>query len=463
MKSLNVLGIVFLWIGFHSCAPSRKIATLKPEPDQAAPLVLDVEPSFVQLPVELALKDIEKQLNLTFSGVIFEDNNLQDDDLMIKVTKEAPIQFLQSDGKIKTILPLKAVGTIKYGFTKLGISFSDTRDFKLNGVITLVSQVRLENWKLKTETTLQSLDWKERPSVNIAGREVAITYLMNASLKMFKQKLESTIDQAIATSIDFKPQVMDALQALSKPILVNESLRTWFRVTPIELYATRAVIEKDFVSMGLGLKCQMETLIGAEPAAQFVPNKIQLKPVEKMPNQVKANIVAIASYQEASQLMQQNFQGEVFTDGSRKVTVQKVDLWHKQGKMIVALTVAGSLNATIYLSGFPQYNEQTKEIYFDQLNYVLDTKNVLHRSANWLAQGKILKKIQESCRFSIQSQLKEGQQKLLQYLNNYSPTQGVFDNGSAQDFKFLKIQLTNHALVAMLSVEGKVKVTINGM
>jgi len=115
------------------------------------------------------------------------------------------------------------------------------------------------------------------------------------------------------------------------------------------------------------------------------------------------------------------------------------------------------------LSGFPQYNETTKEIYFDQLNYVLDTKNVLHQSANWLAQGKILRKIQESCRFSIASNLKEGQQKLLQYLNNYSPAQGVFINGKAQEIKFQKIQLTNQALVAELSVEGQIKVTIDGM
>lgn len=463
MKNLSTLFVIFFLNTLLSCAPNKKIATLKPEPDQAAPLVLDVEPSYLQLPVELSLKDIENQLNKAFTNIVFEDKNLQDDDLMITVTKEAPIQILQAEGKIKTILPLKAIGTIQYGFSKLGVTFSDIRDFKLNGVVTLISDVRLENWKLKTKTSLQSLDWKERPTITIAGKEVAITYLMNASLKMFKQKVESAIDDAIVTSVDFKPQVIEALQTISKPILVNESLRTWFRISPLELYATRAIIDNNFLSMGLGLKCQMETLIGPEPTSQFVASKILLKPVEKMPNQVKANIVAIASYQEASHLMQQNFQGQVFEDGSRKITIQKVDLWHKQGKMIVALTVTGSINATIYLSGFPQYNEQTNEVYFDQLQYVLDTKNVLHRSANWLVQGMILKKIQDNCRFSIQPQLKLGQQQLLQYLNNYSPAKGIFINGSAKDIKFQKIQLTNHSIVALLSLEGKVKVTINGL
>ena len=65
------------------------------------------------------------------------------------------------------------------------------------------------------------------------------------------------------------------------------------------------------------------------------------------------------------------------------------------GKMIIALDLIGSLNGKVYLAGFPQYNEQSKEIYFDKLDYAIDTKSKLMRTANWLAQGYILKKIQE--------------------------------------------------------------------
>lgn len=463
MQYIRVIFLFFLVTQFYSCSPQKKIATLKPEADDAAPLVYDVAPSFINMPVSMSLKDIENQLNIAFDGVIFDDQNIQDDDLMVKVTKESPVQVKQSNGKIMIVLPLKVVGKIKYGFTKLGVNFSDTRDFKMNGVVTLISEVRLENWKLKTHTTLQSLDWKEPPTVAIAGREVAITSLMNASLKFFKKRVETAIDEAITASVDFKPEVLNALQSIAKPLLVNESLKTWFQLTPIELYATKVLIQKDFVTIGLGLKCQMETRIGNPPKTKFNASKIILRPVEKLPNLVKAHVVAVATYKDASQLMQANFNNQVFEDGNRKVTVKNVALWHKQGKMIVALNLAGSLNGTVYLSGLPQYNPTTQEIYFDQLNYVLDTKNVLMQSANWLAQGKILKVIQDNCRFSIAPNLQEGQQKILEYLNNYSPSKGVFINGKSQEIKFLKIQLTNQSLVAELSVEGQVKVTIDGM
>ena len=118
--------------------------------------------------------------------------------------------------------------------------------------------------------------------------------------------------------------------------------------------------------------------------------------------------------------MTKNFLGQEFGSGTKKVTVQNVALWHKEGKMVIALDLLGSLNGTIYLAGFPQYNEATKEIFFDQLEYAIDTKNKLIRTANWLASGYVLKKIQENCRYSIKPNLEEGKKNIMHYILNHN-------------------------------------------
>jgi hypothetical protein len=56
------------------------------------------------------------------------------------------------------------------------------------------------------------------------------------------------------------------------------------------------------------------------------------------------------------------------------VKVKDVAIWHKNGKIVIALDLLGTVNGKIYLTGFPQYDDKTKEIYFDELDYVLDTK-----------------------------------------------------------------------------------------
>jgi hypothetical protein len=76
-------------------------------------------------------------------------------------------------------------------------------------------------------------------------------------------------------------------------------------------------------------------------------------------------------------------------------------------KLLLLLEMTGSIDGTIYLSGIPNYNAITKEIFFDQMDYVLNTKGLLTKTANWLLQGVILKKIEENCRYSIKTNLDE--------------------------------------------------------
>jgi hypothetical protein len=130
---------------------------------------------------------------------------------------------------------------------------------------------------------------------------------------------------------------------------------------------------------------------------------------------------------------------------------------------VMALDVLGSVNGTIYLTGVPKYNEAKKEIYFDQMDYALDTKNKLIQTANWLAQSYILTTIQSNCKYSIQANLDEAKNEMAVYLKNYSPIPGIFVNGKIDTIQFKKIELTNQAILAFLKINGQVSITVNGL
>ena len=458
-----LLGILF-GIFASGCSSTNKIATLKPEPDDATPLVYENTPSYINLPISIKLKDIENQTNSVLSGLIYEDNTIEDDDIEMKVWKQAPITIVTDKGeKIKTILPLKAVIKYRIGTKKMGIEMYDTREFNLDGIVTLLSDVSLTNWKLNTKTELKSLEWNESPTMMVFGKNIPVTYLINPGVKLFKSKIEKKIDEAIAKSMDFKPNVLAALEKICTPFLMNDTYESWLRIVPVEIYSTTAKLKNDTFVLDMAMKCNMETLIGKQPDSKFNTSKIVLKSVTKIPQEITANIVAVSTYQEASKIMTRNFAGQEFSSGSKKVRVLNVAIWHKKGKMIIALDVLGTVNGTIYLAGFPQYNDKTKEIYFDQLDYALDTKNKLMRTANWLAQGLILRKIEQSCRYSIKANLEEGQKSMMMYLKNYSPMQGVFVNGKMEGIQFQRIQLTNQAVIAFIKVNGNVNVSVNGL
>ncbi len=462
-KLFSVLAVFLLIIIVSSCATSNKIAALKPEPDDASPLVYENTPSFINLPISIKLKDIENKTNSLLNGVIYEDNNIEEDNIEMKIWKLAPISITNENGKIKTILPLKALVKYRIGTKTMGVDFYTTKEFNLNGVITLTSDTNLTNWKLSTKTELKSLEWNESPTMVIFGKNVPVTYLINPAIKLFKSKIETKIDAAIEKSMDFKPNVLAALEKICTPFLMNEAYESWLQIIPIEIYSTAAKLKNDSFLLEMGMKCNMETVIGRQPVSKFDASKIILKPVTKIPNQISANIAAVSTYSEASKIMTKNFSGQEFGSGSKKITVQKVNIWHKDNKMVIALDVLGTLNGTLYLTGFPQYNEQTKELFFDKMDYALDTKSKLMRTANWLAQGLVLRKIQESCRYSILPNLEEGKKSMMTYLKNYSPMPGVFVNGKMEDIQFQKTQLTNSAIIAFIKVNGTVNVSVDGL
>ncbi len=467
MKLTSIISMFSVLAVLTSCSSTSKLETLKPEPDDASPLVYDSSPSFINLPITIKLSDIENQTNSLLNGVIYEDNNIEDDDIQIKIWKQAPIK-IQNDPsnpnkRIRTILPLKANIKYRIGTKKMGIELYDVREFNLNGVITLSSETTLSNWKLTTKTEFKSLNWNESPTMTIFGKNMPITYLINPAISIFKSNLEKEIDGAIEKSMDFKPNVLQAVEKICTPFQMSDTYESWLRIVPIEIYSTNAKLKNDSFILDMGMKCNMETIVGKQPESKYSANKIALKPVVKIPSQISANIAAISSYVDASKIMTKNFAGQEFGSGSKKVTVKNVSIWHKDGKMVIALDVLGSINGTIYLNGFPSYNPQTKEIYFDKLDYVLDTKSKLMRTANWLAQGYILRKMEENCRYSIQPNLEEGKKSMAGYLKNYSPMPGVFVNGKMEDIQFDKIQLTNQAIIAFIKINGTVNVSVNGL
>ena len=460
-SSIFTLSLICVFQLLVSCSTTKKIEALRPDPSNDSPIVFKNKTSFVAMPITITLSEIEHQLNKNLSGLIYNDTLLSDDKTQMKIWKTAPILLSEKNGNIISIIPLKIWAKFKYGTDFMGLN--DTREISINGTITLNSASQLSNWKLSTQSKIESFDLSESPSILVAGKNVPITYIINPTLRIFKDKIAKKIDDAIEKTCNFKPHVLKVIENLSVPFKTSERYETWFKMVPIELYVTDAVLSKSKINLSMGLKCTMQTMVGQQPKNGFDASKLVLKPVSNIPENTTASVVAVSTYESASNIVTKNFQGQEFGSGSRKITVEKVALWHKDGKIVIALDVLGSINGTIYLAGIPNYNSITKEIYFDQLEYVLNTKSILLKSANWLMQGTILSKIQESCRYSIKGNLEEGKQSLKPYLTNYTPMKGVAVNGTLNDFEFEKVELTDKAIIAFITISGKLKIKVDGM
>jgi Domain of unknown function (DUF4403) len=457
---LFILGFSLLNLSMWRCSTAKKIEALKPEPSVNKEMVVVNKTSVIAMPIEVKLQEISNILNKNLKGLIYQDSILNDDKTEMKIWKTADIKLSERNNTITSEIPLKIWLKVKYGTEFLGLN--DTKEINLNGVIKLNSTVKFENWKLKTTSSITDFTWSESPSVVIAGKNVPITYLVNPTVSIFKEKIAKTIDDAIAKNADFKEKLLPVLEKVSTPFMVSETYKSWFKLVPKEVQSTIANIKNETITLQLGLLCDMQTIVGQEPKNFIDFKKITTKSVPKLPTEFSATVAGIATYENASKIITENFKGQEFGEGKKKITVQKVALWQKDNKMIIALDMLGSVNGTIYLSGVPKYNAVNKEIYFDELDYVLNTKGILTKTANWLLQGYVLNKIKENCKYSLKSNLDDAKNNLLPYFNNYSPVKGVYINGSINDIIFEKMEYNQQGIVAFFNTTGIMKLKING-
>jgi len=444
-----------------SCGTSTKIEAIKPEAETANNIVFTTKVSYVGMPVTMEIADIQKVLNQNINNLIYTDSILDDNNMEMKIWKTNTISLSQENEKIKIVMPIKIWLKYKYGTDFMGLN--DSREFNLNGKVTVLSDISLSNWQLKIKSKIEKIEWNESPTIKIANKNVSITYLINPALSWFKEDIAQQLDEAIGKSCDFKPQVIDALKTLATPYLINEKFETWLSINPLEIYATDATITKGNVLMDLGMKTTIKTVIGDKPTEKMNWNTLKMIKVKNIPNNFTGSVAAITSFKSASRIITTNFKGQTFTSGSKKITIDNVDMWQKDNKIIIALTMNGSLNGTIYLSGKPKFDSTTQEIYFEDLAYVLNTKNVLHKSASWLLNGMILKKINENCRYSITDDINFGRENIMPFFNNYSPIKGVYINGSLGTLKFEKFDLLNNAIVSFINASGNISVKIDGL
>ena len=94
----KICGIVLLSICIQNCGTTNKIQAIKPEAVSKSNIAYLTKTSYVGMPVEIKIKDIQKALNQNLVGLIYHDSILADDDIEMKIWKQSNIELSYEKG-----------------------------------------------------------------------------------------------------------------------------------------------------------------------------------------------------------------------------------------------------------------------------------------------------------------------------------------------------------------------------
>jgi len=421
--------------------------------------------STIAVPIDIDYVDIEKMLNQSVTGLIYEDNSYTDndqDEFKIKVWKKGNITIKpNTTNQLKISVPLKVWA--EKGIGALGYVSYQATEFELILNFKTVFSIR-PDWVIKTVTTPDGYIWVTKPVLKYKYVDVPITPIVANVLDKQHPMFAKKIDEQVVMALDMKPYALQVWNLLNTPFQLSEEYESWLTIRPSSVQMTPLKAQKNNIVSTIGLNVISETSVGKKPvtslntASSQVPN---LTLVKDVPSTFSVETVADISYSYASELANKSFQFQKidFLNGKKSVVVDEITVKHEADMMILSTKLSGDVKGTVIIEGHPYYDSLAQRLALKDVVFQLKTKNLFQKSASWLFNGKIETMIEKDYGIPVGDMIKLANTSLLSTLNQ-SPYPGVIMKGTVASFKPTDVVLNEDGITILILTKGQMGVKL---
>ena len=456
LKSCCILLILPLLFAF--CKSAQYTNAPKPlESYTAAPDAPIV--STLTIPVNISEAELVRSLNARLTGPLYEDYSFTDngnDGLMLKVLRSQDISLFLSGNTLKYRLPLKL-------WMKKDLLVTDAEaegELALNMKTTFTIR---EDWSLATTTIVEFHEWLVRPVLKTGLGNIGVEALANLALNRSKRQLSESLDRFVTQQISLRPYVEAAWNALQEPVLLDSAYQMWVKTTPTAISMGPLTTTGDAIRAKIAVECLNDVTFGAKPAFRTNSTLPSLRIIDDAPDDYQVRVATDIPFAEAERLAKTTMIGQVFTSGKKSIKVEDIQLWGNNDKVVVNSRLSGAFNGNIYFIGRPEYNAKKNQIEVADLDFQVDTKSFLQRTAAWIFQGPIKNQMKNAMSFPLDENIGTLRSSLQESLTNYAIQPGITLNGSVDSLTVESTRVTPTGIRVNLYSKGKVNVEVKGL
>ena len=458
MKYAVIFTVLSLFLA--SCSTNR-LNIEKPKESYIKPVV-EEQTSTIALSLDIDMPSLEKSINKALPTLLYEDNNLEDDNLMLKVWKTQNIRFTVSGNKLTCTLPLKIWA--QTGFKKTVLGITAQQYYQANGAITVkltTTFYLLNNWKLATSTTVDSYTWTEKPTVKVAGFAMPVTTIADICINTMKKTINNSINDAIAENLDLKSIMEETWKQAQEPMLIDQEYDAWLKIIPEKAYSTNISNSGNKISINLGMDAVIEANVGKKPATSkkvSLPN-YQLVPQITPDFNIYLNVDV--DMKKLKEIAQKEVVGKIFEQGRRKIVINDVDIYGHDDLLVVGVHVLGAVKGAVYCIGKLYFDNDAQSLRITDFDFDITTKNALIKTANWMLHKKFLSLIEPYLTIPLKKEITDLLQSSNEMLNNYEITKGVFLKGNVSNVTFNHIDISSSSVIIRGNLKGNLKLFVN--
>ena len=180
-------------------------------------------------------------------------------------------------------------------------------------------------------------------------------------------------------------------------------------------------------------------------------------------NGLQIPLTTSVSFKSINAQIKKSFKSTEIELKGRKINITKIKLiGGKDGKAIFAVNFNGWREGIIYLTGKPVYIEAEKTVKFEDLDFELETKSVLLKTAKWLFNKKLASEIQSKLKFSLESTLKKATTEADKAMNQTFQMKGYGAlklKGNINKIEIQEVAILKEALEFLVIFNGELSAT----
>jgi hypothetical protein len=456
-KTLGAICAGSLWL-FSACG------SIQPEAPTTANQIVPVKPmpsvaSTINIPIRIELKPFIKLADQSFDKEFKgADNPCSGLRYQYKLKRE-PIQL---SGKGKTVF----LGLdVAYGFSGeycAGCVFDNCinppipfscgwgEETLRRAKIKLKSDVELtSNYRIKSSTSFTEFTPIDPCRVTFA--QININDVLMGQIRPELGNLAKMIDTEIGKQ-DLKPYILPVWKALQEDIQIPST--GYLRFQPQSLSVSEINMNGSVLNFNVGLT--------AIPTIQSTPwNKPSsglptLSPYKKgsgfeVYTDLKMN------YDSLSKQLFNIMKTESYALGKEKINITSLRLFPAGEKLGVAVGFAGTKKGMFYLLGNPAFDNSKASLALKNVEYDIATKNVLIKTAKWMMDETIRKKLEEQMVFDLSDLMNLTKKSIAESLNQ-TMDGGVKIKGTLKSLEINGWSLQQDALWVRAKTLGDIQV-----
>ncbi|MCE2876285.1 MAG: DUF4403 family protein [Bacteroidota bacterium] len=456
-KTLGAICAGSLWL-FSACG------SIQPEAPTTANQIVPVKPmpsvaSTINIPIRIELKPFIKLADQSFDKEFKgADNPCSGLRYQYKLKRE-PIQL---SGKGKTVF----LGLdVAYGFSGeycAGCVFDNCinppipfscgwgEETLRRAKIKLKSDVELtSNYRIKSSTSFTEFTPIDPCRVTFA--QININDVLMGQIRPELGNLAKMIDTEIGKQ-DLKPYILPVWKALQEDIQIPST--GYLRFQPQSLSVSEINMNGSVLNFNVGLT--------AIPTIQSTPwNKPSsglptLSPYKKgsgfeVYTDLKMN------YDSLSKQLFDIMKTESYALGKEKINITSLRLFPAGEKLGVAVGFAGTKKGMFYLLGNPAFDNSKASLALKNVEYDIATKNVLIKTAKWMMDETIRKKLEEQMVFDLSDLMNLTKKSIAESLNQ-TMDGGVKIKGTLKSLEINGWSLQQDALWVRAKTLGDIQV-----